>query len=279
MRPYRGGYLAAERRAIEAELFGGSIQAVVATTALELGVDIGGLEACVLDGFPGTIASMWQQAGRAGREQQQSLAVLVGGDDQLDQWFMAHPGELFSRPPEPAVINPSNPFVLHPHLACAAFELPLSHADEAYWPGLLDDGVRRLVHEDRLRIRRWVRGRPGPQAFWGGRGFPAHGVGLRSGASDEFTIADRHGDPVGTVDGSRAFEQVHPGAVYLHQGQAYRVTDLDLDDLVATVEAFDGDEYTLARTDTTIRVDRASTRCSRSGGRGWRSARSRSSAR
>ena len=102
----------------------------MATNALELGVDIGGLDACVLDGFPGTIASMWQQAGRAGREQQQSLAVLVAGDDQLDQWLMAHPDELFTRPPEPAVINPANPFVLDPHLACAAFELPLTHADE-----------------------------------------------------------------------------------------------------------------------------------------------------
>ncbi len=254
VRPYRGGYLPTERRAIEAELFGGALQAVVATTALELGVDIGGLEACVLDGFPGTIASLWQQAGRAGREQQQSLAVLVGGDDQLDQWFMAHPRELFTRPPEPAVINPANPFVLHPHLACAAFEMPLTHADEDYWPGLLDDGVRDLVRDDRLRIRRRVRGRNGPVAVWGGRGFPAHGVGLRSGASEEFTIVDDDGDAVGTVDGSRAFEQVHPGAIYLHQGQAYRVTSLDLDERVARVEQATGDEYTLARTDTTFRV-------------------------
>ena len=97
---------------------------MVATTALELGVDIGGLDACVLDGFPGTIASMWQQMGRAGRERQQSSAVLVAGEDQLDQWLMAHPTEVFTRPPEPAVINPANPFVLHPHLGCAAFELP-----------------------------------------------------------------------------------------------------------------------------------------------------------
>ena len=178
--PYRGGYLPDERREIEGELFGGRLRGVVATTALELGVDIGGLDACVLDGFPGTIASMWQQMGRAGRERQQSLAVLVAGEDQLDQWLMAHPTEVFTRPPEPAVINPSNPFILHPHLACAAFELPLTQADERWWPDL-DDGVRgaraRRPAQGRDRRRR---ARPCAAAVWAGRGFPAHGVGLRS---------------------------------------------------------------------------------------------------
>src|SRR5690606_9547239 len=101
------------------------LRGIVATTALELGVDIGGLDACVLDGYPGTIASLWQQVGRAGRDQQESAAVLVAGDDQLDRWFMAHPGELFLRPPEPAVVNPANPEILAPHLACAAYERPL----------------------------------------------------------------------------------------------------------------------------------------------------------
>jgi DEAD/DEAH box helicase domain-containing protein len=119
VRPYRGGYLPSERREIEGELFGGQLQGVVATSALELGIDVGGLDACVLDGFPGTIASMWQQAGRAGRARQRSLAVLVAGDDQLDQWLMTHPAEVFRRSPEPAVINPSNHHVLLPHLACA----------------------------------------------------------------------------------------------------------------------------------------------------------------
>ena len=126
---YRGGYLAAERREIEADLFTGRLRAVVATTALELGIDVGGLDACILNGFPGTIASLWQQAGRAGREGQESVAVLVAGNDQLDQWLMANPTEVFTRPPEPAVINPSNPYVLLPHLACAAFEHPLTPAD------------------------------------------------------------------------------------------------------------------------------------------------------
>ena len=254
VRPYRGGYLPAERREIEGELFGGRLRAVVATTALELGVDIGGLDACVLDGFPGTIASMWQQMGRAGRERQQSLAVLVAGEDQLDQWLMTHPAEVFTRPPEPAVINPSNPYVLHPHLACAAFELPLSAADERYWPGLLDDGVLALVRADHLKVRPPRRHRGEPSAVWAGRGYPAHGIGLRSGSSSEYRIARDDGTLVGTVDAGRAFELVHPGAVYLHQGVTYRVTELDLDDHAAIVEPCDGDEFTMAKTDTEVRV-------------------------
>jgi DEAD/DEAH box helicase domain-containing protein len=254
VRPYRGGYLPAERREIEGELFGGRLRAVVATTALELGVDIGGLDACVLDGFPGTIASMWQQMGRAGRERQQSLAVLVAGEDQLDQWLMAHPTEVFSRPPEPAVINPSNPYVLHPHLACAAFELPLSAADERYWPGLLDDGVLALVRADHLKVRPPRGRRRDPSAVWAGRGYPAHGIGLRSGSSCEYRIARDDGTLVGTVDEGRAFELVHPGAVYLHQGVTYRVTKLDLSDRAAIVEPCSGDEHTMAKTDTEVHI-------------------------
>lgn len=256
VRPYRGGYLSAERREIEHELFTGELRGVVATTALELGIDVGGLDACVLSGFPGTIASMWQQAGRAGREARTSLAVLVAGDDQLDQWLMAHPDEVFTRPPEPAVVNPSNPHVLLPHLACAAYELPLRPGDERWWPQL-DEGVRRLVLDDRLKVRHRTdrRGRPdpdGPTAVWSGRGWPSSGVGLRSGSTDEVRIARPDGTLVGTVERARAFHLVHPGAVYLHQGQSYRVRELDLDDLVAVVEASDGGEYTQPRTEADI---------------------------
>ncbi|HUF31777.1 MAG TPA: DEAD/DEAH box helicase [Acidimicrobiales bacterium] len=247
VRPYRGGYLAAERRAIEAELFGGRLRAVVATSALELGVDVGGLDACVLDGFPGTIASMWQQAGRAGRDQQRSLAVLVAGDDQLDQWLMGHPDEVFSRQPEPAVVNPSNPYVLLPHLACAAFELPLGHDDERWWGDDLSDGVRRLVQSDHLRVRE-------QRGYWAGHGSPAGGVGLRSSSSVEYRIAEADGRLVGTVDAARAFDVVHPGAVYLHQGQAWKVDDLDLDDHVAWVSRSAGDEVTQVRSETDIRI-------------------------
>ena len=211
VRPYRGGYLAAERREIERQLFTGELRGVVATTALELGIDVGGLDACVLNGFPGTIASLWQQAGRAGREAQASIAALVAGDDQLDQWFMTHPEELFTRPPEPAVVNPSNPHVLLPHLACAAYELPLTPADERWWPDLLDDGVRRLVLGDRLRIAPPSRRRPGPTAVWAGRGWPAHGVGLRDAGGDELRIAEPDGTLVGTVDGARGLRTGAPG--------------------------------------------------------------------
>lgn len=254
VRPYRGGYLPAERRAIEEELFCGELRGVVTTNALELGVDIGGLDACVLDGFPGTIASFWQQAGRAGRERQQSLAVLVAGDDQLDQWLVRHPHELFTRPAEPAVINPANPFVLGPHLGCAAFERPLTHGDERWWPELLDDGVRDLVLDGRLRIRRRPSG--GPAAVWAARGFPAHGVGLRSGTAGQVRIIQPDGSLVGTVEQSRAPEMVHTGAVYLHQGTAWRVVRLDLTEGVAVVEPDAGKEWTMARSDIEVRTGR-----------------------
>ena len=240
VRSYRAGYLASERRAIEADLFSGAARAVVATSALELGVDIGGLDACVLNGFPGTIASMWQQFGRAGRGEGPSTAVLVAGTDQLDQWLMAHPTEVLTRPPEPAVINLANPFIARPHLACAAYERPLAESDERWWGEPLHDAVRDLVLDDRLKLRDGL-------AYWHGRGTPAPGIGLRSSTSAEFRIAERDGRVIGTVDASRAFETVHPGAIYMHLGAQFRVLTLDIDDRVALVEADDGDLFTSAR--------------------------------
>lgn len=253
VRSYRGGYLTSERREIETQLFDGTLRGVVATSALELGIDVGGLDACILNGFPGTIASMWQQAGRAGRESQQSLAVLVAGDDQLDQWFVHNPSELFLRSPEPAVVNTANPYVLHPHLACAAFELPLTDADEAWWPDVLDDAVRELVQDDQLKIR-MPTARADRGAVWSGRGRPASRIGLRSASVNEFRIATNDGSLIGTVDGSRAFRLVHPGAIYLHQGTTWRVVELDLEDHVAFVEPHDGGEYTQVRAVTDIRI-------------------------
>ncbi len=251
VRSYRGGYLAGERRDIEDELANGRIRAVVATSALELGVDIGGLDACVLNGFPGTIASMWQQAGRAGRTSQDSLTLLVAGDDQLDQWLMRHPTEVFTRPPEPAVINPDNPQVADAHIACAAFELPLSHDDIRWWGSVLDGAVHRLVLDGRLRVRSTAEG---PLAVWATTGWPSRGVGLRSGSSREIKIRLIDGTLVGTVDVARAFDVVHPGAIYLHRGDTFRVVDLDLDAFVATVEMHDGGDYTQARSSIDIRV-------------------------
>lgn len=254
IRAYRGGYLPEERRAIEDDLFGGRLAGIVATTALELGIDVGGLGAVVLDGFPGTMASFWQQAGRAGRRGDPAAVVLVAGADQLDQWLVRHPHELLRRRPEPAVVNPANPYVLDPHLRCAAHELPLTHADQRFWPGALDDGIRRLVQDDQLVVRRRGR-RQEPMAVWDGVGWPSHHVGLRSAAGAPVRIvAAGDGRRIGDVDRARAPEQVHPGASYLHQGEHWQVRRLDLDAGVAEVEPHDGLTYTVARRDTRTRL-------------------------
>jgi len=253
VKPYRGGYLAEERREIEEELFGGRLDGVVATSALELGIDVAGLDAVVLNGFPGTIASFWQQAGRAGRGTRPSAAVLVAGTDQLDQWLAAHPRQLVERPPEPVVINPANPYVADAHLRCAAHEMALTHEDERYWPGLLDEVVLRLVRDDQLVVRERARGR-GPKALYAAGGWPAHGVGLRAAAGGQVALRTAEGEAVGTVELSRACEQVHPGASYLHAGQSWRVASLDLDGREAIVEPDEGTTYTVVRTDVAIRV-------------------------
>lgn len=257
IRSYRAGYLPQERRAIEAELAGGELSAVVATNALELGVDIGGLDAVVLCGFPGTVASFWQQVGRCGRRRRPSLAVLVAGEDQLDQWMNRHPDELFRRPPERAVINLDNPYVVEPHLGCAADELPLRHSDHRYWPDQLDEGVRRLVAGDRAAVRRR---RDGVVAAWTGRGSPAATIGLRSASRGVVRITTTRGEVIGTVDDARATTSVHSGAVYLHQGRSWQVVQLDLDDLVAVVEPHDASTYTQPRTSTSIRLGDAEAR-------------------
>jgi len=254
VRAYRGGYLAEERRAIEDELSAGQLTGVVATSALELGIDVGGLDAVVIDGFPGTIASFWQQAGRAGRSGAASAVVLVAGNDQLDQWLAAHPTELLTRTPEPAVVNPANPYVVDPHLRCAAHELPLTHADQRWWPGVLDDGVRRLVQADELAVRHRGRRRE-PIAVWVGSGWPSHGVGLRNASGAPVRIVTAEGQrAIGDVDRARAPEQVHAGASYVHQGQHWRVVELDLDVGVARVEPDDGSTYTVPRRDIQIRL-------------------------
>jgi DEAD/DEAH box helicase domain-containing protein len=238
---YRAGYLPAERRELEQSLSDGTLRGVAATTALELGIDVGGLDAVVLNGFPGTLASMRQQAGRAGRDGRRAAAVLVCGDDQLDQWYARHPRELLDRPAEAAVANPDNPFVLAPHVACAAHELPLAPSDERWFGPGFDDAVRDHVMADRLKPRNG-------RMFWAGREPPAPGVSLRTGSSVEFDLVDDAGDVVGTVDGSRVFQVAHPGAIYLHQGRTYRVATLDTDDHRALLEsADDADEFTQTR--------------------------------
>lgn len=245
---YRAGYLPRERRELERRLSDRELLGVAATNALELGIDIGGLDAVVLNGFPGTLASLRQQAGRAGRSGRDAAAVLVAGDDQLDQWYLRHPEELFSREAEHAVVNPNNPYVLGPQVRCAAHELPLRPEDENYFGNGLDDVVRDLVHADLLKPR-------GGRMFWAGGRAPAPDVGLRSGSGSEVQLVDTADEMIGTVDSGQAPRSVHPGAIYLHQGNQHRVRSLDLEDGVAILEGADEeDEYTQVRVETDIDI-------------------------
>lgn len=249
VQPYRAGYLGSERREIERDLTSGALLGVVATSALELGIDVGGLDACVVNGFPGTISSFRQQIGRIGRGTDASLAVFVAGTDQLDQYFATHPRELIDRNVEAVVVNPSNSFVLDSQIGCAAAELPLSSADEKWWGDDLDDAIRRLVGADQLRVQRQRdgNGHETRRAVWAGHGHPAGLVGLRSGSNREVRISTANGVLIGTVDASRARETLYPGASYLHRTEPYRVVELDLDRSHALIEPDDGSTTTRVR--------------------------------
>jgi DEAD/DEAH box helicase domain-containing protein len=245
---YRAGYLAEDRRAIERRLAEGDLLAVAATTALELGIDIGSLDAAVLTGYPGTRASMWQQAGRAGRRTDGSLAVLVAQDDPLDQYLVQHPEDLFDKPAEAAVIDPANPYVLEPHLRCAARELPIVDEDAAFFGPDAVAALERMTERGELARRRDA---------WhdAGRDSPHRQVDVRAGAGSVYTIV--HGDTgevIGTTDEHRAFATLHPGAVYLHMGEQFLVRELDLTRGVAAVEPADPDYYTQARDLTDIEI-------------------------
>ncbi|WP_420813707.1 DEAD/DEAH box helicase [Planosporangium thailandense] len=244
---YRAGYLREERRVLERALLDGDLLGLAATNALELGVDLSGLDAVILAGYPGTLASLWQQAGRAGRSGRESLCVLVARDDPLDTYLIHHPAALFSRPVEATVLDPTNPYVLGPQLACAASELPLTPADlELFGGQAASDAVAALVEQGVLRKRPtgW---------YWTQRGRPE--VDLRgSGGAQVVVVESKTGRLLGTVDGASAHVQVHPGAVYLHQGVSYVVDDLDLDDAVALVHAEEPDFTTHAREVTDLSV-------------------------
>lgn len=252
---YRAGYLPEERRALEQRLTSGDLLGIAATNALELGIDIGGLDAVIVNGFPGTLASLRQQIGRAGRTDRRAAAVLIAGDDQLDQWYARHPTELLTRTAEAAIVNPQNPFVLRPHVGCAAHELPLTSADAQWFGDGLDDAVRDLVRDDLLKPR-------GEKMYWAGRRPPAPSIGLRSGTGAEFVLVSRDDDTViGTVDGARIYSVAHPGAIYLHQGRQWRVEHLDVEAREAhLVGADDADEYTQARETTEIAISDVSAR-------------------
>jgi DEAD/DEAH box helicase domain-containing protein len=246
---YRAGYLASERRDIESGLQEGRYPGVSATNALELGIDVGDLDAVVLNGFPGTVASARQQSGRAGRSGQPSLAVVVPQDEPLDQYYAAHPNDFFAKPHEAALVNPDNPHVLGPHIGCAAYELPLTEPDKNMIGGdLLEELAKELVEHGDLRERRG-------RLYWARTHPPAPATDIRSAGGQPFRIVDRAtGRLIGTTDAARAFQSVHEGAVYLHQGETFRVEDLRIDDRVALVDAQDLEEYTQAKTDTDVVV-------------------------
>jgi DEAD/DEAH box helicase domain-containing protein len=248
VKSYRAGYLAEDRRKLERQLASGELVAVASTNALELGIDIGSLDAAVLVGYPGTRASMWQQAGRAGRRTSSSLAVLVAQDDPLDQYLVQHPADLFDKPAEAAVVDPSNPFVLEPHLLCAAREHPLSEEELPFFGLPADGAVARLEERGQLARRRGLWHHVGRQS-------PHRAVDIRSASGRLFSIViESTGELLGTVDESRAYYHVHPGAVYLHQGEQFEVRTLDVTSRVALVDRVDPDYYTQSRDTTDIEV-------------------------
>jgi DEAD/DEAH box helicase domain-containing protein len=223
IKPYRAGYLPRERRQIERELFSGQLTGVVATTALELGIDIGDLEATVLTGYPGSIASTWQQAGRSGRSKEKALSFLIGLDNPLDQYFMRHPDFLFGKNFENALVNPDNPYILRAHLLCAAWELPLTGQDEEFFgPALL--GEIPVLEEQALLRERKGRWYLSPSII-----YPAQGINIRSTSGENFAIMDiSTASLLETIEASVALFQIFPGAIYLHQGESYLVEELDL---------------------------------------------------
>jgi DEAD/DEAH box helicase domain-containing protein len=249
---YRGGYLPEERRAIEESLRSGELMGLAATNALELGIDISGLDAVLMAGFPGTRAAMWQQLGRAGRGAQDALGVLIARDDPLDTYLVHHPQALFGRPVEATVFDPGNPYVLGPHLCAAAQEQPLTPADlPAFGPGALDI-VRSLTEAGLLRRRAsaW---------FWTDRRRASDLADIRSGGGPQVQLVEAEtGRVVGTVDGGRAHGTAHTGAVYVHRGETWLVESLDLEEHVAVIHRADPGYSTSARevTDITILAER-----------------------
>ncbi|MFI8499045.1 DEAD/DEAH box helicase [Streptomyces sp. NPDC085524] len=245
---YRGGYLPEERRALERALHSGELLGLAATTALELGVDVSGLDAVLITGYPGTRASLWQQAGRAGRSGHGALAVLIARDDPLDTYLVHHPEALFRQPVEATVLDPDNPYVLAPHLCAAAAELPLTEADLELFGPATGELVPQLVAAKLLRRRAtaW---------HWTRRERASDLTDIRGGGGRQVQIVEAStGRLLGTVDESAAHTAVHDGAVHLHQGRTYLVKHLDLEDSAALVEEADPPFSTTARDTTSISV-------------------------
>ena len=226
---YRGGYLPEERRAIEESLRRGELTGLAATNALELGIDISGLDAVLIAGFPGTRAALWQQIGRAGRGAQDALALLVARDDPLDTYLVTHPEALFGAPVEASVFDPDNPYVLAPHLCAAAAEEPLTEADLPLFGPRAAETLDAVTAAGLLRRRHhgW---------FWTDRRRASDLTDIRSTGGSAVQLVEREtGRVVGTVDAGSAHGTAHPGAVYVHRGETYLVEELDLDEHVATI--------------------------------------------
>jgi DEAD/DEAH box helicase domain-containing protein len=250
--PYRGTYLAEDRRRIEEGLFRGEVLGVVSTNALEVGIDIGDLDATILTGYPGSITSTWQQAGRSGRRGRASLTIFVARDDPLDQFLVQEPSFLFHRPHEHARIDPANPFILLSHLLCAAYEAPLTAADAPlfgprFWE-VVEEGVRQGAFKP--QGGRWFLSPT--------RGYPAERVDLRAAGERSYWVVEEGSGRLlekGVEEGT-AFRQLHPGAVYLHQGDPFLVRRLDRERRVAFLEPTGAPYYTQSREITDTRVVR-----------------------
>lgn len=237
---YRAGYTPEQRREVERRLFNGELLGVVSTNALELGVDVGGLDVVVMAGYPGSITSTWQQAGRAGRRDREALIILVAQHDPLDQYLMRHPEYLFGQPVEKIRLNPMNPSILQAHLCCAAHEKPLEPDDytlfgdaETCMGAIVD-----LMNEGKLGARegRW---------YYFGGGYPAGEVSIRTASGEAVVVRDADkGAELGRVEMERAYRTVHPGAIYLHQGESYFVESLDDIQRIAIARQVDVDYYT-----------------------------------
>lgn len=252
IRGYRSGYLATHRREIERLLRQGVARVVVTTNALELGIDIGEMGAVILVGYPGSIASTIQQAGRAGRKQSSSVAILVATADPLDQYLTHHPEYIFEKSPEHALVNADNLLILLEHLRCASFELPFSIGDSfgSINPQQLEELLNLLCEEGLLY-------KSGKKFFWMSEKYPAKNVSLRNLTADNILLREENesdSHTIGYVDRYSAYWLVHPGAVYLHESKPYLVTDLDLETNIAHIISADVDYYTIPQSQTTLEL-------------------------
>jgi len=248
---YRGGYLPEERREIERRMATGRSLGIVSTNALELGIDIGSLDACIIVGYPGTIASLWQQAGRAGRAQKDALVVMVAQNSPIDQYLVSEPSYLFAQSVEQAVVDPTNPHITTGHIKCAVHELPVS-SEEAVSFTPFAHTILELMEEYEFVKRtedRW---------YWSSSSYPAADVNLRSASGVVYTIRDdtAGGCVIGTMDEESVYSQLHPNAVYIHGSETYIVSNLDIEHKMAHVRRRDTDYYTQAVQVSQIRVER-----------------------